>query len=69
MKHTLNFEPFYVVAYKDGKFVGAISGLGCNRGTLDASHSKSAAEKHAARMRVNPRWAGHEFRVEGMVQS
>lgn len=59
---------FYVVAYRGDKYYATISGLGCNRGTLDASHSKRAAQKHASRLAVSDKWKGFTFKVESQTQ-
>ena len=50
---------------KAGKFIAIISGLGRNRGTLDAAHSAATARRHARRLRKSD--PAHNYTVEGMV--
>jgi hypothetical protein len=40
-------ETWEVVMYRNGQRVGAVSGMGKNRGTLDSAHSRSAAFHYA----------------------
>lgn len=57
---------YNVVQYKDGKFHSIMSGMGRNRGTWDADHSRRAAQRHAADLRREP-WratAGLSYKVE-----
>ena len=56
-------ETYSVVKYtKSGKFVATISGMGRNKGTLDHSHSKRTAQRHAAALRRKDK--SHDFKVE-----
>ena len=57
---------YNVVQYKNGRWHSVMSGMGKNRGTWDADHSRSAAYRHAAELRAEP-WraaAGLSYRVE-----
>ena len=57
---------YNVVEYKNGRLHCIISGMGKNRGTWDADHSRSAAYRHAAALRGES-WraaAGLSYRVE-----
>lgn len=57
----------YVVAqYRNGIFDSVLSGMGKNRGTWDAEHSRRAAQRHARALRAE-QWrarAGLSYRVE-----
>lgn len=60
---------FIVVQYRHGSFDSVMSGMGKNRGTWDADHSRSAAFRHAADLRRES-WrvqAGLTYRVERTV--
>lgn len=57
---------YHVAQYRHGKFDGVMSGMGKNRGTLDAEHSRRAAQRHAQALRAEP-WraqAGLTYKVE-----
>lgn len=57
---------FVVVQYRNGAFDCVLSGMGRNRGTLDATHSRRSAQRHAQQLRLEP-WrsrAGLTYRVE-----
>lgn len=57
---------YHVVQYRNDVFDSVISGMGRNRGTLDAEHSRRAAQRHTAALRAEP-WratAGLTYRVE-----
>ena len=57
---------YHVVQYRRGAFDAVVSGMGRNRGTLDAAHSRRAAQRHAAALRREP-WraqTGLSYRVE-----
>lgn len=45
---------YNVVQYRDGKWDCIMSGMGKNRGTWDADHSRRAAQRHAAALRREP---------------
>lgn len=57
---------YEVIQYRHGKRDGIVSGMGKNRGTWDGDHSRSAAYRHAAALRRDPRRAaaGLTYRVE-----
>ena len=57
---------YIVVQYRHGAFDAVMSGMGKNRGTWDADHSRSAAYRHAAELRAEPRrkLSGLSYRVE-----
>jgi hypothetical protein len=56
-------DSYYVVQYDlDGKFGAVISGMGRNKGTWDASHSKRTAQRHARRLRAKDK--EHIYKVE-----
>ena len=60
---------FCVVQYRHGKFDCVLSGMGKNRGTLDADHSRRSAQRHAKSLRAEP-WraiAGLSYRVESLT--
>lgn len=59
-------ERFHIVRYtRDGKFDAVMAGCGRNRSTWDTGHSKSAAYKHAATLRVEQ--PEYRFQVEPTV--
>ena len=50
---------YQVARYQSGHFVCIVSGLGKNRGTWDSVHSRSAAYRHARKLRAkHPALAG-----------
>lgn len=58
---------FFVVQYRHGRFDAIVSGIGKNRGTWEAGHSRRTAQRHAAAFRREP-WraaAGLSYKVEG----
>lgn len=57
---------YVVVQYRRGAFDAVITGMGKNRGTLDADHSRSAAYRHVAELRAEPwrKMSGLSYRVE-----
>jgi hypothetical protein len=62
----MNAPRWNVVQYRHGKFDTILSGMGKNRGTWDADHSRRAAQRHAADLR-REEWrarAGITYRVE-----
>ena len=67
MKNNYDTYPWSVVRYsKENTFEFVISGLGQNRGTLDATHTKSVARRHArAQKKLHPEYI---FKIEGMVE-
>lgn len=65
----MNATEYCVVQYRKGKLDAVMSGMGKNRGTLDAGHSRRAAQRHAAELRREP-WresAGLSYRVEPLI--
>lgn len=56
-------DRYCVVQYtKEGKFVGVVSGMGKNKGTLDSDHSKTQANYWAKRCRRDE--PEFDFKVE-----
>ena len=53
---------YEVNRYKDGRFVGAMAGLGRNKGTWDSSHSRSAACHYARQL--NRERDGYTYRAQ-----
>ena len=43
---------YEVGRYQNGIFVCIVSGMGKNRGTWDSAHSRSAAYRHARKLRA-----------------
>lgn len=44
-----------IATRNDGAYVGAVAGMGKNRGTWDTTHSRSAAYRHLRSLRLDPR--------------
>lgn len=55
-------DQFHIIRYVKGHFDSVISGCGRNKGTLDSTHSKRSAQRHAKALRIAQ--PGFEFRVE-----
>ena len=43
-------KEYYIVQYINNKFAGVISGLGRNKGSWEAMHTKRTADKYAKRL-------------------
>lgn len=55
---------YQVVQYTGDKFDAVVAGMGRNRGTWDAEHPRRSAQRHARRLRLDPKRAGLTYRVE-----
>lgn len=57
---------FVVVQKREGKFDCVLSGMGRNKGTLDATHSRRSAQRHAQQLRKEEwrKTAGLTYHVE-----
>lgn len=53
MKTSMEVKSYQVGQYRYGIFECILSGMGKNRGTLDSTHSRRTAQRHAARLRAD----------------
>lgn len=59
-------QRYNVVQYRNGAWDAVVSGMGKNRSSWDADHSRSAAYRHASELRAES-WraqAGLTYKVE-----
>lgn len=65
MTTSMEVKSYQVAQYRNGIFDCILSGMGKNRGTWDSTHSRRAAQRHAADLRREP-WrerSGLSYRV------